>query len=89
MTKSSSLLWRLKASERLQVRQQVSVGPENMGFRANPLDAAGISIVSAYFSPGPTKNRVFAAVGAGQPVGFILGLVLGKTSTRFVRELCL
>jgi hypothetical protein len=38
-------------------------------------------VVSAYFEAGPTKNRVFGAVGAGQPVGFILGLVLGAASS--------
>lgn len=37
----------------------------------------GISILSAHFAPGKSKNAAFAVVGAGQPIGYIVGLILG------------
>jgi hypothetical protein len=39
---------------------------------------AGTGIFSAYFVSGPKRNKAFGALGAGQPVGFIMGLVLGN-----------
>lgn len=38
---------------------------------------AGISIISSYFPPGKAKNRAFSILGAGQPIGYIVGLILG------------
>lgn len=38
---------------------------------------AGISILSAHFAPGESKNAAFAIVGAGQPIGYIAGLIIG------------
>ncbi|OCH89214.1 MFS general substrate transporter [Obba rivulosa] len=38
---------------------------------------AGISIISAYFPPGRSKNVAFAVLGAGQPLGFIVGMIVG------------
>ena len=29
-------------------------------------------------SPGPKRNKAYGVLGAGQPLGFILGLILGK-----------
>ena len=39
---------------------------------------AGISIISSYFPPGKPKNTAFAVLGAGQPIGYIVGMILGK-----------
>ncbi|KAI0337975.1 MFS general substrate transporter [Trametopsis cervina] len=49
---------------------------QGIGAAANT--PAGISILSAYFPPGPAKNRAFSLLGAGQPVGFIVGLIGGS-----------
>ncbi|KAI0075980.1 hypothetical protein K474DRAFT_1663636 [Panus rudis PR-1116 ss-1] len=38
---------------------------------------ASISIISTYFPPGRAKNQAFAILGAGQPIGFIVGMILG------------
>ncbi|KAI0790533.1 major facilitator superfamily domain-containing protein [Abortiporus biennis] len=38
---------------------------------------AGISIISSYFPPGPKKNQAFSVLGAGQPIGYIAGMILG------------
>ena len=38
---------------------------------------AGISILSSHFPPGPERGRAFALLGAGQPIGYIIGLILG------------
>ncbi|CAL1708737.1 unnamed protein product [Somion occarium] len=38
---------------------------------------ASISIISSYFPPGKTRNQAFAILGAGQPIGFIVGMILG------------
>ena len=37
----------------------------------------GISIISSYFPPGKSKNTAFAVLGAGQPIGYIIGMILG------------
>lgn len=52
---------------------------EGLGSACNT--PAGIGIYSAYFPPGPKRNLAYGALGAGQPVGFILGLVLGGILT--------
>ncbi len=40
----------------------------------------GISIISSHFPAGRAKNKAFAVLGAGQPVGFIIGMILGTLS---------
>jgi len=52
---------------------------EGLGSACNT--PAGIGIFSAYFAPGLKRNKAFGALGAGQPVGFIMGLVLGNVMT--------
>lgn len=37
----------------------------------------GMSIISSHFPPGPAKGKAFAILGAGQPIGFIIGMILG------------
>lgn len=37
----------------------------------------GISIISSYFPPGKAKNQAFALLGAGQPIGYMIGMILG------------
>jgi MFS family permease len=48
-----------------------------MGVGAAANTPAGIGLFVAYFPQGPQRNRAFGFLGAGQPLGFILGLVLG------------
>lgn len=49
---------------------------EGLGSACNT--PAGIGIFGAYFPPGFKRNKAFGALGAGQPVGFIMGLILGN-----------
>lgn len=37
----------------------------------------GISIISSYFPPGKSKNRAFSILGAGQPLGYFFGMIIG------------
>ncbi|KAJ7765160.1 hypothetical protein B0H14DRAFT_2970954 [Mycena olivaceomarginata] len=37
---------------------------------------------SASFPPGPKRNNAYGVLGAGQPLGFILGLILGGVLTQ-------
>ena len=37
----------------------------------------GVSIIATYFPPGKAKNRAFSILGAGQPLGYIIGMILG------------
>lgn len=53
----------------------IFVALKGMGAAANT--PAGIGILSTYFPPGPKRSKAFGAVGAGQPLGFIGGLVVG------------
>ena len=46
-----------------------------LGSAAN--SPSGISILVAHFPPGPKRSKAFGIVGAGQPIGFIMGLFLG------------
>lgn len=48
-----------------------------LGLAAAMLIPAGVGILGSSIPEGPIKNRSFAMIGAAQPVGFILGLVLG------------
>ncbi|KAG8953759.1 hypothetical protein FRC03_011673 [Tulasnella sp. 419] len=41
------------------------------------LAPAASGILGSSFPPGPTKNIAFAMLGAGQPMGYIAGLILG------------
>ena len=34
-------------------------------------------MISSYFPPGKAKNRAFSILGAGQPIGYIIGMILG------------
>jgi len=47
---------------------------EGLGSACNTPTAIGL--FSAHFPPGPKRNLAFGALGAGQAVGFIIGLVL-------------
>ncbi|CDO69413.1 hypothetical protein BN946_scf184791.g8 [Trametes cinnabarina] len=53
----------------------VFVALTGVGAAANT--PTGISIFANHFESGPTKNRAIAALGAGQAVGYIVGLVGG------------
>ncbi|KAJ7612113.1 major facilitator superfamily-domain-containing protein [Roridomyces roridus] len=48
-----------------------------LGLGAAANTPAGIGIFVGYFPQGPRRNNAFGVLGAGQPVGYILGLVLG------------
>lgn len=43
---------------------------------------AGVGILGNFFEPGPLKNTAFASLGAGQPCGFLAGLVVGALLTK-------
>jgi MFS family permease len=38
---------------------------------------SSVSLLSFAFPPGPKRNKAFGAFGAGQPIGFIIGLIFG------------
>lgn len=42
---------------------------------------SSVSILSANFKPGPRRNAAFAALGAAQPTGFFVGLIIGGILT--------
>ncbi|SPO23945.1 related to Cephamycin export protein cmcT [Ustilago trichophora] len=48
-----------------------------LGLAAAMLIPSGVGILGSSIPEGPIKNRSFALLGAAQPVGFIIGLVLG------------
>ena len=48
-----------------------------LGFAAALLIPSGVGILGSSIPEGPLKNRSFAAMGAAQPIGFIVGLILG------------
>lgn len=48
-----------------------------LGFGPALLAPAGTGILSQSLPDGPFKNASFAALGAGQPFGFIFGLIIG------------
>ncbi|OCH84235.1 major facilitator superfamily MFS-1 [Obba rivulosa] len=56
-------------------RKSRSSSMSHLSFAANT--PAGISIISVHFPPGRAKNTAFAVLGAGQPIGFIVGMILG------------
>jgi len=51
------------------------IGMQGIGSAANT--PSGISILSSHFPPGKAKNRAFSILGAGQAIGFIIGMILG------------
>ncbi|KAF5364394.1 hypothetical protein D9757_011905 [Collybiopsis confluens] len=53
----------------------IFVALKGLGAAANT--PAGIRIFVSHFPAGPSRNKAFGILGAGQPLGFILGLVLG------------
>ena len=53
----------------------IFVALTGLGSAANT--PAAIGVFTAAFPPGKKRNRALGALGAGQPTGFILGLVLG------------
>ncbi|KAJ7757480.1 major facilitator superfamily domain-containing protein [Mycena metata] len=48
-----------------------------MGLGAAANTPSGLGLFSASFPPGPKRNKAYGVLGAGQPLGFILGLILG------------
>ncbi|KAK7028533.1 MFS general substrate transporter [Favolaschia claudopus] len=48
-----------------------------LGLGAAANTPAGIGIIASHFPPGPRRNTAFGVLGAGQPLGYILGLILG------------
>ncbi|KAJ9474418.1 putative Low affinity ammonium transporter (putative) [Pseudozyma hubeiensis] len=48
-----------------------------LGLAAAMLIPSGVGILGSSIPEGSLKNRCFAAIGAAQPIGFILGLILG------------
>ncbi|KAJ3486473.1 hypothetical protein NLI96_g4211 [Meripilus lineatus] len=55
------------------------LGMQGIGSAANI--PSGISIISSYFPPGKAKNQAFALLGAGQPIGYMIGMILGGILT--------
>ncbi|PIL26437.1 MFS general substrate transporter [Ganoderma sinense ZZ0214-1] len=53
----------------------VFVALTGVGAAANT--PTGIGIFSNHFEPGPSRNRAIAALGAGQAIGYIVGLIGG------------
>lgn len=51
------------------------------GIAASLCLPSAVSIINGAFKPGRGRNLAFAAMGAGQPVGFGLGLTLGGVLT--------
>ncbi|KIJ59475.1 hypothetical protein HYDPIDRAFT_33163 [Hydnomerulius pinastri MD-312] len=57
----------------------VAMALKGIGSAANT--PAAIGLCSSYFPPGPNRNTAYTALGVGQPIGFIMGLVLGGLLT--------
>ncbi|KAJ6455296.1 major facilitator superfamily domain-containing protein [Mycena vitilis] len=53
----------------------IFVGLQGLGAAANT--PAGIRILTTSFPPGKRRNQAFGLLGAGQPMGYISGLVAG------------
>ncbi|KAF7302550.1 MFS domain-containing protein [Mycena chlorophos] len=52
------------------------------GFGAAANTPSGVGLVAAFFPPGPKRNTAYGVIGAGQPLGFILGLFIGGILTQ-------
>ncbi|KAF7337696.1 MFS general substrate transporter [Mycena sanguinolenta] len=48
-----------------------------MGLGAAANTPSGLGLFAAFFPPGAKRNKAYGVLGAGQPLGFILGLILG------------
>lgn len=46
---------------------------------------AGVGVIGNHFEAGEAKNRSFAILGAGQPVGFITGVTFTLLHRRVKR----
>ncbi|KAK7044587.1 MFS general substrate transporter [Favolaschia claudopus] len=53
-----------------------------MGIGAAANTPSAIGLLSTCFPPGTKRNKAYGVLGAGQPLGFILGLVLGGILTQ-------
>lgn len=55
-----------------------------LGLGASANTPSGVGVLGRYFEPGDSKNRAFACLGAGQPLGYLFGLAIGAllTNTR-------
>ncbi|KAJ6601340.1 major facilitator superfamily domain-containing protein [Mycena vulgaris] len=53
-----------------------------MGLGAAANTPSGLGLFAASFPPGPKRNKAYGVMGAGQPLGFILGLILGGVLTQ-------
>ncbi|KAJ7205262.1 major facilitator superfamily domain-containing protein [Mycena pura] len=53
-----------------------------LGLGAAANTPSGLGLFSAFFPPGPKRNKAYGVLGAGQPLGFILGLILGGVLTQ-------
>ncbi|KAJ7444946.1 major facilitator superfamily domain-containing protein [Mycena latifolia] len=53
-----------------------------MGLGAAANTPSGLGLFAAFFPPGPKRNKAYGVLGAGQPLGFILGLILGGVLTQ-------
>ncbi|EIW86181.1 MFS general substrate transporter [Coniophora puteana RWD-64-598 SS2] len=52
-----------------------------MGIGAAANTPASLGLAALYFPPGPNRTKAYSALGAGQPLGCTLGLVLGGILT--------
>ncbi|KAK7063775.1 MFS general substrate transporter [Favolaschia claudopus] len=48
-----------------------------MGLGAAANTPSGLGLFAAFFPPGGKRNKAYGVLGAGQPLGFILGLIFG------------
>ncbi|KAF8209116.1 major facilitator superfamily domain-containing protein [Mycena galopus ATCC 62051] len=55
----------------------ITIALAMLGLGAAANTPAGIGIVVSHFPPGPQRNAAFGVLGAGQPLGYMLGLFLG------------
>ncbi|KAJ7682956.1 major facilitator superfamily domain-containing protein [Mycena rosella] len=53
-----------------------------MGLGSAANTPSGLGLLAASFAPGPKRNKAYGVMGAGQPLGFILGLILGGLLTQ-------
>ncbi|KAJ7134992.1 major facilitator superfamily domain-containing protein [Mycena crocata] len=53
-----------------------------MGLGAAANTPSGLGLFAAFFPPGAKRNKAYGVLGAGQPLGFILGLILGGILTQ-------
>jgi MFS family permease len=49
-----------------------------MGIGAAANTPAAFALITTHFPPGPLRGKAIGIMGAGQPLGFIIGIVLGR-----------